>query len=977
MKVAPTQPFTIVFSLLKHEYLGYLISPFAVQMNGKGLLTLQYQGLTSKTAKDFHKKIDAQDTQIIKLCDSLQIEQIIKKFYQKKIHQNDFFLKIYHKDKGDKNIQTYIEQYVDSKIAQILRLIFEHQKPFFVMGTDGNPIWKEVKIAQEPVSVLFHFRRNEKDIHYFPTLKFEGQKLNFQHKNALILCNEPAWMLLDNTLYHFSKNIDGNKIKPFLQKWHIAIPRNIEEKYLQSFVKTLIASFDVATQGFSIQKITQKPKAILKLSTSYQKANISLFETEITDNEIDNNFLFELYFEYGNFLFKAKDKNEAFVQLEKNADSYTFFKINRDLSFENDILFFLENNNLDMRQGKKVLSSEEALIWLERNALELEKKEIVFKQNTASEKKYAICKNAIQFRIKENKDWFDLEATIYFGEYAVPFSKLKPFILARKKEYKLPNGEIAIIPEEWFSKYTDLFVFAETGENLYIAKHHLYILDNLSGEKNVNISAEIEQKILALQNIATITDYPTPKFLKAKLRNYQKQGYNWLRLLGEYRLGACLADDMGLGKTLQTLAVLQAEKEIHNENKRTSLVIAPTSLIYNWQLEAKKFSPQLQVASYIGTNREKLFPYLHKFDVIFSSYGTVRMDIDALEKVPFNYIVLDESQVIKNPQAHISQAVKRLNADKKILLTGTPIENTLMDLWSQMNFANDGLLGSQTFFKKEYLNPIEKANNLEKLEKLQAITQKFILRRTKEQVAKELPSKIENLHFSEMSQEQESYYERIKSQYRNKILEQIEQFGFQKTQFLLLKGLTMLRQIANHPILVDDTYEGSSGKMKDVIYQLETLLSEKKKVLIFSQFVKHLALFKNYLDKRNIKYAYLDGSTTNRQSQVELFQGDKDTLIFLISIKAGGVGLNLTAAEYVFLLDPWWNPAVEAQAVDRAHRIGQKHTVITYKFISKNSVEEKILALQNSKKILANSIISQENSFLKNLNYQDIEQLFA
>lgn len=973
MKVANTQPFRITYSLFRHEFLGYLVAPFAVQLNGKGNLTLQYQGLSARSAKEFAKGLDEEDWQLIKLCDALQIENIIKKFYSKKIHHNEFFLKIYDKQKGDKNLQEVISGYVDDKISQILALIFSKKKPFFIMGTDGNPIWQPIGIVAEPVSVLFHFRRNEKETHYFPTLRLAGKKLDFQFKNALILCNEPAWMLLGNNLYHFKQSIDGNKLKPFLQKWYINIPRNVEETYFKKFLMPLIAAFDVYAQGFEIRSEAYPPRAFLAISEVGKKVPLTLFDTHEADKEEKPEMLFELYFQYGNQKFKADDDKPAFVSMEKVGDSYVFHRIAKNVIFEKNILQTLKNRGLDIRNGRKILEQHQAFEWLEQNAHNLESDEIQILQHFEGQKRYFLGQGQIAMKITEQKDWFDLQAIIRFGDYEIPFLAIRPYILSGKKEFPLPNGELALIPEEWFSRYTDLFYFAEAKEHIFLKKHHLHLIEQLSKKNWAEV--HIQEKLRKMLDFEQIEEYPLPKGLKADLRNYQKAGYHWLRFLGEYQMGGFLADDMGLGKTLQTLALLQAEKE--NNPQQVSLVVVPTSLIYNWEVEAKKFVPHLQILTYTGSQREQKIPYLDKFDVVLTSYGVVRIDAEILAKILFNYIILDESQAIKNPQSNISQALMLLRSKKRLLLTGTPVENSLMDLWSQMNFANQGLLGGKSFFKKEFVQPIERGENPEKIQKLHQIVKPFILRRTKEQVAQDLPQKIEHISYCSMTAEQERIYEAVKSQYRNKILEQIEQQGIAKTQFLILKGLTQLRQIANHPQLVVKDFQGSSGKMEDVRYKLETLLEEKKKVLVFSQFVKHLALMKQYLEENNIKYAYLDGASTDRKAQVERFQKDEDVLIFLISIKAGGVGLNLTAAEYVFLLDPWWNPAVEAQAIDRAHRIGQKHTVIAYKFITKNSVEEKILALQESKKRLANEIIGSEENFFKTLSVEDIQMILG
>jgi SNF2 family DNA or RNA helicase len=312
-----------------------------------------------------------------------------------------------------------------------------------------------------------------------------------------------------------------------------------------------------------------------------------------------------------------------------------------------------------------------------------------------------------------------------------------------------------------------------------------------------------------------------------------------------------------------------------------------------------------------------------------------------------------------------------------LVLTGTPVENSTMDLWSQMSFVNPGLLGTKKFFKDEFVTPIEKKQDEQKSAKLATLIKPFILRRHKSQVATELPDKIENIHYSSMTTMQEEKYEEVKSFYRDKILEHIEHNGIRKSQMILLQGLTQLRQLANHPKMVDKEYLGDSGKMEDVTHMLTSIISEGHKVLVFSQFVKHLALMKDYLERSHIKFAYLDGSTKDREKQVNLFQENEEISVFLISLKAGGLGLNLTAADYVFLLDPWWNPAIEQQAVDRAHRIGQKQQVFTYKFITTNTVEEKILALQERKVNLARDLISTEENFMKNLTQEDIRSILA
>jgi SNF2 family DNA or RNA helicase len=489
------------------------------------------------------------------------------------------------------------------------------------------------------------------------------------------------------------------------------------------------------------------------------------------------------------------------------------------------------------------------------------------------------------------------------------------------------------------------------------------------------VKLSLSKRLEKLKDFSSFEDYPLPRNFMGSLRPYQKAGYNWLRFLNEYNFGGCLADDMGLGKTVQTLAMLAHEQE--KSGGATSLLVMPTSLIYNWELEARKFTPELKILVYTGSQRIKDSSRFSKYDLVLTSYGITRLDVDILGSFFFNYIILDESQAIKNPDSIISKAVMQLVSKHRLILTGTPVENGTMDLWSQMNFVNTGLLGSRGSFKRQFLLPIEKKGDMDKTAKLHAMIKPFILRRLKSQVATDLPEKVINVKYSTMTDEQSKIYNEIKDYYREKIVSELSVPGMSRRSFTLLRGLTKLRQVANHPKLTDEGYIGDSGKLEDITHMIASTASEGHKVLIFSQFVKHLTIIREVLEREEICYAYLDGATKNRQAEVEAFQQKEEVKVFLISLKAGGVGLNLTKAEYVFLLDPWWNPAVEAQAIDRAHRIGQENKVIIYKFISKDTVEEKIMALQERKMALAGELVSSEESFIKSLNSEDITALLS
>ncbi|MDH7445253.1 DEAD/DEAH box helicase [Aquimarina sp. 2201CG14-23] len=472
-------------------------------------------------------------------------------------------------------------------------------------------------------------------------------------------------------------------------------------------------------------------------------------------------------------------------------------------------------------------------------------------------------------------------------------------------------------------------------------------------------------------------EYQPSSQLKATLRPYQEEGVKWLIQHQQNQLGACLADDMGLGKTLQTIATLVHTKEqLTPEPQETktirldlfsdpleiktylkALIVLPSSLIFNWAQEILKFAPQLTITKYIGSDRKNIVPYLETYDIILTTYTTLSKDISQLQKTEFTYLITDESQQIKNKESKIFKAINAIHSKHKISLSGTPIENSLTDLWSQMEFINPGMLGSYPFFKDHFKIPIEKHQNEERIKELKTLIEPFILRRTKEQVAKDLPALTEQIVYTEMLTAQEKEYESQKSAARNLLLG-IDPISTNKIH--IINTLTKLRQLANHPKLLHTSTEDISGKFIDVTSHLETLVRSNKKVLIFSSFVSHLDLYQEWCTSQNISFVSLTGQTKNsdREKVVNEFQSNDAISLFFISLKAGGVGLNLTKASYVVLLDPWWNPFIEKQAIARSHRIGQENNVLVTRFITKNTIEEKILKLQERKKNLSDEIIA-------------------
>ncbi|WMN07664.1 DEAD/DEAH box helicase [Marivirga arenosa] len=976
MEVYTTQPFQLIYSLFEHEYLGYTFESFVVQKNSRGELTFSHQNISSKNAREFAKGLDDVDYELIKLMDEMQQDVVVRKFAKKKMKPVEFFDKNYNIDGGNELVKNEIERYMEKRRSEILSRI--KGKMLFEMGNDGEPAWRQIEIMEEKATILFHFVKNEDNTHYFPTIKHAGEKLEFQYKGAYLICNEPAWLIVDQKLYSFEKNPDGKKIKPFLNKKFIAIPQKVEETYFKKFVAPLVASFDVFARGFKIKTYREEPFPILKISelAASSGKSMDLFNDDKSGTNEEGKLLLELKFKYGDHIFSLGKNEQVSVKVEKEDGQFVFKRLVRNILKEKSLRDAMASRGLDILKGKLTAPKTQAFSWISKNVDWLEENEVEIQQEKQnSEKNYFVGKSSISIDISEGIDWFDINAVVMFGEYEIPFKELRKHILNNQTEFQLPNNQTAVIPSHWFEDYSELFSFMENGEDdrMKMRKHHLSLVNEM--DKSNLAKVQMDRKLAKLKDFTQIDDHPMPEDFSGELRPYQKEGFNWLQFLNQYNFGGCLADDMGLGKTVQTLAMLQSEKE--NGRTNANLLIMPTSLIYNWQSEAEKFTPDLKIFVYTGTNRIKDSKQFEDYDLILTSYGITRLDIDILSEFLFNYIILDESQAIKNPDSHIAKAVKKLKSRRKLVLTGTPVENSTMDLWSQMSFVNPGLLGNKKFFKDEFVTPIEKKRDEHKSQKLATLIKPFILRRHKSQVATELPDKIENIHYSGMTTMQEEKYEEVKNYFRDMILDEIEKKGIRSSQMILLQGLTQLRQIANHPKLTDTEYQGDSGKMEDVTHMLSSIISKGHKILVFSQFVKHLALFKDYLERSHIKYAYLDGTTKDRQKQVKLFQESDDIPVFLISLKAGGLGLNLTAADYVFLLDPWWNPAIEQQAVDRAHRIGQKQQVFTYKFITKNSVEEKILALQQKKLTLARDLISTEESFMKSLSKEDIEGILS
>jgi len=590
-------------------------------------------------------------------------------------------------------------------------------------------------------------------------------------------------------------------------------------------------------------------------------------------------------------------------------------------------------------------------------------------------------KPAMSLNISEGTDWFDIKGGIKFGKEGVELERVLDAIFQNKRFVELSDGKKAVIPKDWANSLKSYRGFVDLNEKgAKLSKYHVSILESLIKlSKKSDMTKGAQKTVSNFRKFEKIEPSVLSKNVKATLRPYQKAGVDWLCFLNDYNFNGILADDMGLGKTLQTLCLLQ---KIRDEKPgKTFLVVVPNSLVFNWKNEIKKFTPKMKAYSHQGTNRAKTHKKFEeltaKNDIIITTYGVLRNDLELLTSFEFEYIVLDEAHMIKNPMSIAARSAYALKSKNKIVISGTPIQNNLTELWSLFHFMNPGYLGSYDFFRENFVVPIEKDHNKDISDSLKKIIDPFLMRRNKDVISDELPKKTEVVLRSNFSEGEKETYDNWKDYYLHEIKTSIKNKGFGKSKIKIFEGLMKLRQLCLHPKMIDSKYRGSSGKFDLLMMEIEKVLNEGHKVLVFSSFVKMLSIIKNELLDRGIKYSYLDGSSKNRESIVAEFQESKEARPFLISIKAGGLGLNLTSADYVFIVDPWWNPAVEMQAMDRAHRIGQENPVFVYKMIANNTVEEKILEMQKSKKKLVDELITEEESLMKKIDAKAIKEIFG
>ncbi len=1006
----------IVFDLRRYLPGGwYLPAAHVVEKDKDGILTYLLQSATPGTIGSYGLEETPLLRQLFALIESLSEKALEAKFNPPKGKPKPLDELLQNPE-----IKPIAERYVHRQMDVFLKKMTEHRLPLTFMA-EKKALIKDLLLAYPEAEIKPHliFRRTKDKIIY--RLNFttgEERWLVRWKKDLVVLTNHPGWLLVDGTLYPLPGGLNGNMVKPFMTKDEQPVPNHMVKEYFQKFIMKAVERAEVEAEGFELTSTRKMEGCELSLSKH-------LFQNE---------WLTSVKFQYLGTAFSQNDSREMRTALHfDEAGEIRIMQVRRQREVEQSYLerlsalgfsptdgslWKLPENSVgaslaDARASHADAPFFAAAEWLATHRAELEAEGFTLEMPVFEEKNICLSPASWSQDIRAAGDWFDLRITVRVGEFEFPFSRLAGHIRDGNRLYELPDGTFFLIPSEWMNRFHSLVHLGKMdGDAFRVSKSQRPLLDALDVKKDSPVS---EKKPL---------EFVVPPLLNATLRPYQLEGAAWLSQHYAEGLGACLADDMGLGKTLQTLAVLLQAKQTNAEYGMRNaelaggdgaansafpiphsafegdsafgqaslfdefaplqaLIILPASLVFNWEREVKKFAPLVQVCKHVGSGRTKDERILRRFDLVLTTYQTARLDLALFNKIEWECVVLDESQYVKNPDGEVFKAVGQLRTRHKISLSGTPIENSLKDLWAQMQFLNPDMLGSLPYFKKHFIQPIEKQGNEARKDELRHLVSPYLLRRTKEQVAPELPELSEEVFLSEMTDSQRKLYEREKSAVRNQLLN-IGDLSTQRIQ--VLAALMRLRQIANHPALLNtelgnaeygmgensefripnSEFEGDSefriphsafesGKFSDVLEYWETIRKAGHKALIFSSFEKHLRLFRAHFEKEKQSFAWLTGevSAPQRKVEVDKFQNDPSVQAFFMTTKAGGVGLNLTAADYVLLLDPWWNPAVEAQAIARAHRIGQEKKVLALRFIARDTIEEKILQLQERKSKLA------------------------
>ena len=895
------------------------------------------------------------------------LESIGKEANQMKIGGTEMLLKRAGNDPGvQRLVAEQISKHTYEQVERFARAshVMLHYE-WVIDPETGNKKLQPCEISADKLSLHFELRKQDSKFYAVPCVVFNGKAgpLPAEDLFEFMVRKGRHWRLLSFKDY---------KTLKWLREME-AGPENLTaELFSQKILQRLESDYRVIKNGyFEIQEIKEQPRCSIRLS------------------ELNDAFLvFMPCWSYDNLLV---DGNYTVTQEVMHKG--VCYRIYRDEQAEQQFVSYVKGLHpgfaAQAKRGFFYLSFAEArkrqwFVKAYRNLLEANVQ--ITGLNQLSHFRYSPHEPVTTMKLIAHKGaGVEIELKVYFDKEQVAASTIQKMLLAGQYNVLLKDDSIAVFPEDWQLQYGLYVKHAQIDKNKLLLPSWLFWEVQNKQQDAKDIAAGILPDNWRAswckwqQNKEDV--YPVPAAVQATLRPYQHKGYEWMVLLSEMQAGACLADDMGLGKTLQTICFLARQWELAPEAK--SIVICPASLLHNWQQEMEKYLPGRATYLYRGPSRDYQAFLEGDYDLLIASYGTVRQDIEKLCTYMWRVAIIDESHNIKNTTASITRSVSMIQALHKVALSGTPVMNNTFDLYAQLNFVLPGLLGTKGFFKNEYVIPIDREGDLGKMEALRAMTSPFILRRTKSQVAKDLPDRTESILWCEMAEAQRAYYEEAKSQIRDSIFLDIKNEGLNKARFNIIQGLQRLRQICNAPQLIRDAQTAVCTESIKIEYLLERLTGIKEegaKALVFSQFTGMLNLIAEACRQADIDFYHFDGSTptSQRHEMVSAFQLDEDDkTAFLISLKAGNAGLNLTAAQYVFLVDPWWNNAVEQQAIDRTHRIGQQSHVFAYRMICKDSVEEKILAIQQKKKMLSEELISAEEGFVKQITEDELQYLFS
>ena len=953
----------VLFNLYEFRTGVWLAKAYVTGVDAAGLPREVHDTARINALAGYGIEPDGALRQALSLAEALRDKAVAEHFRQgaRKVPTLAGLIADKNKDRG--KVLTYLQHQLDALLGLCQR---EGYLVAANLDTRSAPLPQLLRFVNPPLQPELEFTLHPAGLTYaLQLIDAEGTARTVRSLDPRILTLDlpEGWLLCGKQLVGLAK-MKGDAVRPFLSRDTVEIPTPTVGRYLREFVAPALRRHRVQLSGVECARY-ETPDA---------------FRIAARAHPFSVDYHIYVHFQYGPFRFAFGD-SETTAAGARPKPPFRLSFATRDATAEGARIELLRGSGLSAADGVMTVASAAErfanLRWLLDHANDLRASGWTVEPPEYAGKVCTEQPGTLAIDASRTGDWLELTADVRVGDTELSFASLVRNLQTGERAYELPDGSIFLILETWFATYGPGLRMARVrGERVRMARSQAPLLDR----------AEIP-----VRGKATAAGEPAgdiPPTLRATLRPYQAEGIRWLIRHYHDRLGACLADDMGLGKTLQTIAVLLYAKErVATEESDAAhqmdlfgaggtdnsflrplraLVVVPASLVYNWAMEIRKFAPSLNVLSNIGTRRTRDARVLGRHDVILTTYQTALRDQAVLSEVPLQYVVLDESQQIKNRRSKAFRALTSLEVPHRISLSGTPIENSLSDLWSQMQFINPGLLGSYAFFQKTFMGPIELHDDELRKRQLRELVDPYLLRRTKADVAPDLPDLDVQLCYCDMTKAQRRRYESERSAARNALLGADTQSteGEGRHRFLVIQALTRLRQLANHPVIVEEDYTGDSGKWSEVMEQWDTLRRAGHKVLIFSSMVSYLQLFREELDRQGFPYAWLTGAVSSRQRarEVERFQREARVQTFFISIKAGGTGLNLTAADYVFILDPWWNPTTEEQAVARAHRIGREGKVIARKFITRGTLEEKIYLLQQRKRQLAEDIIGKGDS---------------